>query len=44
MDAKVVRITMIPKAFTRSKKRAYPVYRAALLADAFAGSILYQQD
>lgn len=28
MDAKVVRITMIPKGFTQSKKGAYPVYKA----------------
>jgi hypothetical protein len=33
MDAKVVRITMIPKAFTQGKKGACPVYRAGLLVD-----------
>jgi hypothetical protein len=28
MDAKVVRITMIPKAFAESKKGGYLIYKA----------------
>ena len=44
MDAKVVRITMIPKAFPRSKKERILFIEPRLLAGTFTGSVLYEQD
>ena len=44
MDAKVVRITMIPKGFTQSKKGVYPVYKAGYWLMYFTPPALYEQN